>query len=79
MRGALVRLVLAEALDAAGEHAEARETLRAVRDDLAARAARIEDEGVREKFLTAVPENARVIERARAWLDGAPGEQAAGG
>src|SRR5262249_24966619 len=70
LRGTLVRLVLAEALHAAGEIEEARRTLRAAHDDLAARAAKIDDDAVRARFLSAVPENARGLELARARLAG---------
>jgi tetratricopeptide (TPR) repeat protein/tRNA A-37 threonylcarbamoyl transferase component Bud32 len=56
---ALVRVVLVEALIAAGERAEATEAVRLASDRLAARAALIGDEAMRESFLTKVPEHAR--------------------
>jgi hypothetical protein len=67
MRGTLVRLVHAEALAAAGNHAAARAALGEARDDLLARAARIEDLEVRRRFLAEVPENARVVALSEAW------------
>jgi tetratricopeptide (TPR) repeat protein len=68
MRGMLVRLVHAEALDAAGERAAAHEALREAWSELRERSERIDDDAVRQTFLEVVPEHARVIERARQWL-----------
>jgi hypothetical protein len=68
-RGTLVRLVVAEALAAAGQGDEARAVLREARDDLQERADRIADADARRRFLADVPENARVTALARAWLD----------
>lgn len=67
-RGARIDLVHAEVLEACGEHAAAREALRAAWDNLRARAARIDDATVRRRFLEDVPENARTVTRAREWL-----------
>jgi tetratricopeptide (TPR) repeat protein len=58
---ALVRLVHAEALAAAGRHAEASAALAVARERLLARADRISDPAWRERFLTAVPENAATL------------------
>src|SRR5207302_1396523 len=56
----LVRLAEVEALLAAGLRKEALARVRAAREVLAARAARIGDEALRQSFL-AVPENARTL------------------
>jgi len=64
---ALVRLVHAEALHAAGRLDDARTAIGAARDRLLARAADI-DAPLRESFLANVPDNARTLEHARAWL-----------
>jgi hypothetical protein len=63
----MVRLVYAEALDACGDHAAAREAIARARGRLMERAATIRDPKLREGFLTHVPENARTLELARAW------------
>ncbi|WP_438001753.1 protein kinase [Sorangium sp. So ce185] len=57
----LVRLAYAEALAASGAHAEADAVLADARESLLARAQRIADPRRRERFLTAVPENARIV------------------
>ncbi|WP_437338809.1 serine/threonine-protein kinase [Sorangium sp. So ce394] len=57
----LVRLAYAEALAASGAHAEAAAVLADARESLLARAQRIADPRRRERFLTAVPENARIV------------------
>ncbi|HWO26591.1 MAG TPA: protein kinase, partial [Kofleriaceae bacterium] len=67
-RGAFVRLAHAEALDASGAHEAARGAIAAARDRLFAIAGRIADPAYRRSFLEAVPENARTLELARAWL-----------
>ena len=66
---ALIRVVYAECLHAAGDADAARSALREARDDLLARAAKIVDPAHRESFLTRVPENARTLARAAEWLD----------
>jgi hypothetical protein len=71
-RGTLTRLVYAEALEAAGDHAAARAEIADARDELGARAACIGDEATRRTFLEGVVENARVTALAQAWLGGAP-------
>lgn len=54
-----VRLTYAEILDTTGDHAAAREVLRAARGQVVARAERIDDDNLRRSFLERVPENAR--------------------
>ncbi|WP_437718424.1 protein kinase [Sorangium sp. So ce448] len=61
----LVRLAYAEALAASGAHGEASAVLSEARELLLARARRIADPRRRERFLTAVPENARIVRGAR--------------
>ncbi|HWO20542.1 MAG TPA: protein kinase [Kofleriaceae bacterium] len=68
-RGAFVRLAHAEALHATGAHEAARRAIAAARDRLFAIAGRIADPAYRQSFLEEVPENARTLELARAWLD----------
>jgi eukaryotic-like serine/threonine-protein kinase len=65
---AILRLVGAEALHAAGDHEGARAAIRLARDRLEDRAAKIRDVARRDGFLTNVPEHARTLELARAWL-----------
>ncbi|WP_437785761.1 serine/threonine-protein kinase [Sorangium sp. So ce1097] len=73
---ALVRLAYAEALAASGAHGEAAAVLAEARERLLARAERIADPRRRERFLTAVPENARIVRGALGTDDGGaqPGE-----
>ncbi|HWO22542.1 MAG TPA: protein kinase, partial [Kofleriaceae bacterium] len=72
-RGAFVRLAHCEALHATGAHEAARRAIAAARDRLFAIAGRIVDPGYRQSFLEVVPENARTLALARAWLgDAAP-------
>jgi tetratricopeptide (TPR) repeat protein len=70
----MIRLTHAEVLHAAGEEEAAREAIRAARDRLLARAAKLRSAARREVFLRDVPENARTLELARAWLDGSEKE-----
>jgi predicted ATPase len=63
----LVRLVLAEALAAAGEVEPARAALRAAHERLMARAAQIGDARWRAAFLTHLLDNARTARLAREW------------
>jgi eukaryotic-like serine/threonine-protein kinase len=65
---AIVRLVLAEALHAAGKTDEARTAIVAARDRLLERASHIRDEDLRRSFLEQVPENARTLSLARQWV-----------
>jgi tetratricopeptide (TPR) repeat protein len=62
-----VRLVHAELLDASGRRVEAMAVLGAVVDHVVSRAAAIRDPALRESFLERVPDNARTLDRARAW------------
>jgi tetratricopeptide (TPR) repeat protein len=63
----LVRLVLAEALAAAGEAEAARAALRAAYERLMARAAQIANPDWRASFLTRLLDNARTVRLAREW------------
>ncbi|HEV8319989.1 MAG TPA: protein kinase [Myxococcota bacterium] len=65
---ALVRVAQAEALAAAGRRDEAKCALAAARNRLHDRAALIGDVELRARFLAGVPENARTLALARAWL-----------
>src|SRR5262249_16578856 len=64
---ALVRLVLPEAQQAAGETEAARSALRAAHDRLLERAAKIANPDWRESFLTRLRDNARTVRLAREW------------
>jgi hypothetical protein len=64
----LVRLAHAEALNAAGQVEAARSRIAVARDAVLAQASRIRDPGRRASFLENVPENARTLELAGAWL-----------
>ncbi len=66
MGESLVRLVFAEVLLARGDSAGAGAAVRSARDHLLLRASKIGDPVVRERLLRAVPENARILEWARA-------------
>ncbi|HWU90827.1 MAG TPA: hypothetical protein VN253_26355, partial [Kofleriaceae bacterium] len=73
-RGALVRLAHAEALHATGAHDGARRVIAEARARLLATAGEIPDPAYRQSFLEHVPENARTLALARAWLgEPAPG------
>ena len=65
---ALVRLVYAEALAHAGDRDAARSAIKEARDRLHVRASWLHDPALRESFLIRVPENARTLELATAWL-----------
>jgi tetratricopeptide (TPR) repeat protein len=67
-RGAFLRLVHAEALAAAGEEERARAAIGVARERLLANAAKIDEPGYQKSFLEAVPENARTLALAAAWL-----------
>ncbi|HSK00218.1 MAG TPA: hypothetical protein VK932_03215, partial [Kofleriaceae bacterium] len=71
-RCAFVRLTHAEALHATGAHDAAHRAIGAARAILLATAGRIADPAYRRSFLEDVPENARTLALARAWL-GEPG------
>ncbi|HEX3477675.1 MAG TPA: hypothetical protein VHT91_21790 [Kofleriaceae bacterium] len=73
-RGAFVRLAHAEALHATGAHDAARRAITEARTRLLTTADRIADPTYKQSFLADVPENARTLALARAWLgDPAPG------
>lgn len=67
---ALIRLVHAEVLERSGDHAAARGAISAARGRLLARADTIANAARRRSFLEEVPENARTIALAKAWLEG---------
>ena len=66
---ALVRLMRAETLEASGEHDAARAAIITARERLLARAEKIADPARRASFLERVPEHARILTLARAWVD----------
>jgi hypothetical protein len=67
-RGAFVRLAHAEALHATGAEDAARRAIADARARLVAIAGKIADPSYRTSFLEQVPENARTLALARAWL-----------
>jgi hypothetical protein len=69
---ALILLVCAEARLAAGETDRAVRTIADARERLLSQASRIDDAALRETFLAAVPENARTLRLAEAWLGPIP-------
>jgi tetratricopeptide (TPR) repeat protein len=71
-RGAFVRLAHAEALHATGAHDAARRAIAEARTRLFAIASRIPDPDHKNSFLENVPENARTLLLAHAWLGSAP-------
>jgi tetratricopeptide (TPR) repeat protein len=68
-KGAFARAVHAEALHAAGDVEAARRAIAAARARLLENAGRISDPELRRSYLERVPENARTMELARAWVD----------
>jgi eukaryotic-like serine/threonine-protein kinase len=76
-REAFVRLVHAEALHATGAHDAARRAIADARARLLAIADKIPDPGYKASFLDHVPENARTLALAAAWL-GDPAPPSAG-
>jgi hypothetical protein len=66
---ALVRLMHAETLDAGGERGLARVVIGRARERVLARAGRIGREDWRRSFLENIPDHARTLELARAWLE----------
>jgi hypothetical protein len=68
LRKGFVRLVLVEALHAAGEEDEARAALRDAKGRILARAA-VLDESLRADFVNAQAEHARTLRWAEEWLD----------
>jgi hypothetical protein len=72
-RGAFVRLAHAEALHATSAHDAARRAIADARARLLVIADKIADPGYKASFLERVPENARTLALAHAWLgDTAP-------
>jgi eukaryotic-like serine/threonine-protein kinase len=69
-RGAFVRLVHAEALHATGAHEAAARAIADARARLLAIADKIGDPDYQASFLERVPENARTLALANAWLGG---------
>ena len=67
-RGAFVRLAHAEALHATGAHDAARHAIADARARLYTIAAKIADPDYQTSFLAHVPENARTLALAHAWL-----------
>jgi tetratricopeptide (TPR) repeat protein len=67
-RGAFLRLVHVESLEAAGQRDEARAALARARERLLSTAARIDDPAYQKSFLEGVPENRRMLELAEQWL-----------
>ncbi len=65
----LARVSFARALDATGDKAGAHDAIAAARERVLARAARISVAAWRDSFLNAIPENARTLALASAWLD----------
>lgn len=70
-RGAFLRLVHAECLEAAGRREDARAAIDKARQCLLVNADKIADPTYREGFLRNVPENRRTLDLAQAWLGGA--------
>jgi len=68
-RGAFVRLAHAEALHATGAHDAARRAITEARTRLFTIAGRITDPAYKKSFLENVPENARTLALAHAWLE----------
>jgi hypothetical protein len=77
-REAFVRLVHAESLHATGARDAARHAIAGARARLVAIAGKIPDPAYRASFLERVPENARTLALATAWL-GAPASPHPGG
>ncbi len=73
-RGAFLRLVHAQCLEAAGDHAAAKAAITVARERLFAIAEKIGDPEYRQSFLEGVPENRQTLALARQWLGPAPGE-----
>jgi eukaryotic-like serine/threonine-protein kinase len=68
-RGAFVRLSHAEALHATGDTVAARRAIEAARARLLAIAEKIPEADRRQGSIDGVPEHARTVSLARAWLD----------
>jgi hypothetical protein len=68
-REGAIHLVHAEALAAAGDRQAARAAVAEARDRLLALAQRVEDPALRRSYLEQIPEHARTLDLARAWLE----------
>jgi eukaryotic-like serine/threonine-protein kinase len=68
-RGAYLRLIHAECLEAKGDHVAACNAIATARERLFANAAKVEDPEYKKSFLTSVPENARTLSLAQLWVD----------
>ena len=68
IKGALVRLIHAEALMAAGDQPRAVAAIVEARARLLENAAKVGDPELRRSFLEDICENARILELARTWL-----------
>jgi tetratricopeptide (TPR) repeat protein len=77
-RGAFLRLIHAQCLEAAGDHEAARTAIARARQRLFAIAAKIGDPDYRRSFFEDVPENRHTLELARQWV-GPDGEPPTGG
>jgi eukaryotic-like serine/threonine-protein kinase len=73
---ALIRLIHAEVLLASGHHSAARAALAAARAHVLSNAERIHDDHWRRSYLENIPENARILELARAHLPAPEGNAA---
>lgn len=67
-RGAFLRLVHAECLEAARDHEAAKTAIARARERLFVIAAKIGDPDYRRSFVESVPENRQTLELARQWL-----------
>ena len=75
----LVRLMLAETLEASGDHVAAMDAIRNAAERLSLRAAQISTPAWRESFLTRLADNARTMRLAHDWgLSHAPSGAASG-
>ena len=64
---AFIRLTYAEALDALGNQADARDAIATARVRILERTAMIQDAQWKDTFIEKVRENARTLELARTW------------
>ena len=67
-RGAELKLAYAEALEAVGQHDEARRLIASTRQQLLTAAAQLPDPELRQGFLRNVPTHGRIMELAQQWL-----------
>ena len=71
-RGVPVHLVYAQALEATGDHVQARQVVKRALERLLRQADKIGDPELRRSFLEAVPEHRQLIALAHAWDAAAP-------